>query len=99
MPKWEKTIRWPAILACFLLLAGCTEGAGSIGKPDWQDRIGRYSLDDATRELGPPESCVALDDGGTACSWTTLKGRELIERLILTFDLKKQLATASNVHL
>lgn len=89
-------MRWPIVVTYLMISAACT-GAGSIGKADWQGRIGQYSLDDAQRELGPPESCVDLDDGGSACSWTTSKGTEWIDRLVLTFDLKKQLATANTV--
>jgi hypothetical protein len=81
------------------MLTACTEGAVSIRKTDWPSRIGHYSLDDAKRELGPPESCVDLDHGGSACSWTTSKDRERIERLILTFDVKNQLASANTVRL
>jgi len=81
----------------FMIVAACTESAGRIGKSDWQGRIGQYSLDDARHELGPPDSCVDLDEGGSACSWTISQGTEWIDRLILTFDLKKQLATANSV--
>ena len=87
------------MVTSLMMLVACTESAGSIGTSDWQGRIGQYSLDDAKRELGPPDSCVDLDAGGSACSWTRAKGREWIERLILTFDLKKQLASANNVRL
>jgi hypothetical protein len=55
-------------------------------------------LDDAKCDLGVPESCVGLDDGGTACSWTTSKGRETIDKLVLTFNPVSQLTTANNVH-
>ena len=87
------------MVSCLMVLAACTEDAGGIVKTDWQGRTGHYSLDDAKRELGLPESCVELDDGGSACSWTTSKGREWIDRLILTFDLKKQLVSANRVRL
>ncbi len=97
MPKSKNNLRLPTMITCLMLLAACAEGAGSIGKTDWQTRIGQYSFDDARREMGPPESCVDLDDGGVACSWTTSKGTGLIDRLILTFDMKKQLTTANNV--
>ena len=96
IPKSQGHLRWPIAVAYVMMLAACTN-AGSLGKPDWQSRIGQYTLDDAKRELGPPESCVDLDDGGSACSWTTSKGPDLIDRLILTFDLKKQLATANDI--
>ena len=85
-----------AMVVTLMMLPGCTS-VGSMGTADWQSRIGQYSLDDATHELGPPESCVDLDDGGSACSWTRSKGTDLIDRLVLTFDLKKRLATASDV--
>ena len=93
------TIRWPTWFSCLVILTACTESAGVVLTPDWQSRIGHYSLDDATRELGPPESCVELDGGGSACSWTTSKGKEWIDRLVLTFDLRKRLASANNVRL
>jgi|KBSMisStaDraftv2_1062788.scaffolds.fasta_scaffold29236_3 hypothetical protein len=90
-------VRWPTMVTYFMIVAACTESAGRIGKSDWQGRIGQYSLDDARHELGPPDSCVDLDEGGSACSWTISQGTEWIDRLILTFDLKKQLATANSV--
>jgi len=82
------------MLAYCLLMAAC---AGITGT-DWQSRIGHVSLDDAMRELGAPESCVGLDEGGSACSWTTSSGRDSIDKLVLTFDSKGQLRTATKVH-
>ena len=82
------------IVAFLALLAACAEGAG---KSDWQPRIGHYSMDDAKRELGPPESCVGLDDGGTACSWARSKGKDAIDKLVLTFGPNGKLATANNI--
>ena len=84
-----------AVVAFLMLLVACAGAAGNAG---WQGRIGQYSLDDAKRELGSPESCVGLDDGGTACSWTTSKGEEAIDKLVLTFGPAGKLATANNVH-
>ena len=83
-----------AVVAFLMLLVAC---AGTAGNADWQGRIGQYSLDDARRELGSPESCVGLDNGGTACSWTTSKG-EAIDKLVLTFGPAGKLATANDVH-
>ena len=76
-----------------LLIAGC---AGTV-QTDWQTRVGRYSLDDVKRELGHPESCIGLDDGGTACSWPTAKNRDSIDKLILTFSPNGKLATSNQV--
>lgn len=76
------------------LLTACASTAGS----DWHTRIGLFSLDDAKRELGHPESCVGLDDGGTACSWTAAKSRDEMDKLVLTFGPNGKLATFNKVH-
>ena len=84
-------------LACatfLMVLTACV----STAERDWQPKIGRYSVDDVKRELGHPESCVSLDDGGTACSWATAKGREGIDKLVLTFGSNGKLATFNNIH-
>jgi len=83
-----------AIVAFLALSTAC---AGSGVKSDWGARIGQYSLNDTKRELGSPESCVSLDDGGIACSWTISKGKERVEKLVLTFGPDDKLATANNV--
>ena len=69
-----------ALAACLALSTACV----STAERDWQPKIGLYSMDDAKRELGHPESCIGLDDGGTACSWTAAKSREGMDKLILT---------------
>ena len=84
-------------LACATYLALLTACASTAGS-DWQPRIGLFSLDDAKRELGHPESCVGLDDGGTACSWTTVRSRDEMDKLVLTFGPNGKLATFNNVH-
>jgi hypothetical protein len=82
------------MLAYCLIMAACASVVGA----DWEARIGRFSLDDATRVLGTPENCAVLDNGGTACSWTTSSGADWIEKLVLTFDAKGKLATADKIH-
>ncbi len=76
-----------------MLLAACV----STMAQDWDTKIGHYSLDDAKRELGHPESCVGLDDGGTACSWLTAKDRGSRDKLVLTFSPRGKLATSNQV--
>ncbi|HET8670898.1 MAG TPA: hypothetical protein VFM05_09825 [Candidatus Saccharimonadales bacterium] len=76
-----------------LLLSACT---ATSEMNDWQQRIGQYALEDAKRDLGFPESCVGLDDGGTACSWR-MKSAAKVARLILTFGPTGQLATVNDV--
>jgi hypothetical protein len=83
-------------LTCIILMvliAGC---AGTV-QTDWQTKVGRYSLNDVTRELGRPESCIGLDDGGTACSWLTARDRDNIDKLILTFSPNGTLVTSNHV--
>ena len=77
-----------------IFLAAC---AGVDGT-DWQSKVGHYSLDDARRELGNPESCVGLDNGGTACSWTKSRTKESIDKIVLTFAPNGQLTTVNKVH-
>jgi hypothetical protein len=77
-----------------MLIAGCV----SIPERDWQTRIGHYSVDDVKLDLGHPESCIGLDDGGTACSWITAKGRDGIDKLVLTFGSNGKLTTSNRVH-
>jgi hypothetical protein len=83
-------------LACatfLILLTACVTTA----ERDWQGQVGRYSVDDVKRELGHPESCIGLDDGGMACSWTTAEGRDGVDKLILTFGSNGKLATFNNI--
>lgn len=89
-------MKFLVIVACLIFLGAC---AGTAQKSYWQGRIGQDSLNDATRELGAPESCVGLDGGGTVCSWTKSKGQDWIEKLVLTFDAQGRLATADDVRL
>ena len=92
----REEMKFVAMVVLLMLLGACAGDA--MRKIDWKTRIGHYTLDDARRELGVPESCVGLDDGGTACSWTISKGRDALDRLVLTFTPNSQLATANNVH-
>ena len=83
-------LTWAIVM---LLIAGC---AGAV-QTDWQTRVGSYSLEDVKREIGHPESCIGLDDGGTACSWLTARDKERVEKLILTFSPNGKLATSNQV--
>jgi hypothetical protein len=82
------------VTACLFLLTACASTADT----DWQTKIGRYSLDDVKREIGQPESCTDLDDGGTVCSWLRRKNQEGIDKLVLTFGTNGKLATSNQVH-
>ena len=81
-------------IAAFLGLSTACVGTA---ERDWQPRIGLFSMEDAKRELGHPESCVGLDDGGTACSWPTAQTKDGMDKLILTFGSNGKLDTFNNV--
>lgn len=80
-----------AVVLCF---SGCS-GGGT--RTDWHARIGQVSLEEITRDLGQPESCVGLDDGGSACSWRRAPDNAGPATLILTFDRSQRLATVNEV--
>ena len=86
-------MRHIVLLAFCLLTVACVAVTGT----DWQTRIGHFSLNDARRELGAPESCIGLDDGGSVCSWRASSGKKEMDKLVLTFDQNGQLATANAV--
>ncbi len=83
--------------ACLLVSAACAASGGKA--TDWQAKIGQQSFEEVSRELGDPERCVDLDHGGTVCSWTLSKGKDWVDKLILTFDQQHRLATVDTVRL
>jgi len=72
-----------ALLCCFtpgLLLAGLVivgSGCASTPKPDWDQRVGHYTYDEAVRELGPPVGSTRLDDGTTVAEWFLKYGAQM----------------------
>jgi hypothetical protein len=72
-----------ALLGCFapeLLLAGLVmvgSGCASTPKPDWDQRVGNYTYDDAVRELGPPVGSTRLDDGTRVAEWFLKYGSQM----------------------
>ncbi|HTL58332.1 MAG TPA: hypothetical protein VL361_21780 [Candidatus Limnocylindrales bacterium] len=73
----------PALPVCFragLLLFAIivlNPGCASTPKPDWDQRVGNYTFDDAVRELGPPVSSVRLEDGTTVAEWFLKYGSQM----------------------
>ncbi len=59
------------LAACLLLSAvvGLISGCASKPKPDWNQRIGHYTFDQAVQELGPPFSSIQLQDRTTVAEW------------------------------
>ena len=61
--RFIRFVLWPALLAC--LLAGCATGPGI----NWNERIGKYTYDQAVKELGAPEKSAKEGDGAVAAEW------------------------------
>ncbi|HEY5915064.1 MAG TPA: hypothetical protein VJA21_31100 [Verrucomicrobiae bacterium] len=66
-------------LSCLLLAAlliaqpGCT----SKPRPDWNQRIGNLTFEEAVQELGPPASSTPLEDGTRAAEWFLKPGPQI----------------------
>jgi hypothetical protein len=73
----------PALPGCFqagLFLAALVmlnPGCASTPKPDWNQRVGNFTFDDAVRELGPPVASTKLQDGTTVAEWFLKYGSQM----------------------
>ncbi len=67
------------VLAALLLAVSVmfNSGCASTPKPDWNERIGNYTYDDAVRELGPPASTTKLQDGTAVAEWFLKYGSQM----------------------
>ncbi len=54
------------VLAVFLAANG---GCASKPKPDWDQRVGHLTFDQAVGELGAPVAVAPLDDGSRVAEW------------------------------
>ena len=59
------------------LLVLFNPGCASTPKPDWDQRIGSFTFDEAVRELGPPVASTRLTDGSTVAEWFLKHGPQL----------------------
>ncbi len=66
-------LAWLVLVVLLMLNPGCA----STPKPDWNQRIGTYTYDDAVRELGPPTASTQLQDGTTVAEWFLKYGSQM----------------------
>ena len=71
VPNWVLAELLIAVLV--MLQAGCA----STPKPDWNERIGEFTFDDAVREMGPPASSTKLQDSTTVAEWFLKYGSQM----------------------
>lgn len=72
-PSPARLLAWLA-LALFVVLA---PGCASTPKPDWNQRVGAYTYDDAVRELGPSTASSQLQDGTRVADWFLKYGSQI----------------------
>ena len=61
-------------LALLLLAAS---GCASKPKPNWNERIGHFTFEDAVHESGPPFSVITLQDASMVAEWFLKPGPQL----------------------
>ena len=71
VPVWVLALLLPVVVV--LLSSGCA----STPKPDWEQRVGNYTFDDAVRELGPPVASARLEDGTMVAEWFLKYGSQM----------------------
>jgi hypothetical protein len=52
-------------------------GCASKPEPDWNQRVGNYTYDEAVRELGPPVGSTRLQQGTTVAEWFLKYGAQM----------------------
>ena len=75
-----KTHALPASVVAGLLLASFiifSSGCATKPTPDWNQRVGNFSFDDALRELGPPAGSIQMQDGSKVVDWFLKPGPQL----------------------
>jgi len=70
LPVW--VLVWLTLMSFILANPGCA----TKPSPDWNQRIGNFTFDDAVRELGPPFSSIRLQDGSTVAEWFLKPGAQ-----------------------
>ena len=66
-----------AFQSALLLAVLAVANPGCASKPDWNQRVGTFTFDDAVRELGPPVSSSPLSDGSTVAEWFLKYGAQM----------------------
>lgn len=70
MEGGSRFIRWILLWVLAAAMVGCA----SRGRPNWQSRIGTYTLDDGIKEFGPPAARDKTSDGVVVVEWLIQKG-------------------------
>ena len=63
-------------LALFFVLV-TLPGCASKPRPDWNQRVGHFTFDQAVQELGPPVASTLLQDGSRVAEWFLKPGPQI----------------------
>lgn len=77
MKKFDGLRVWFLARLFLAALVLVNPGCASTPKPDWNQRVGNYTFDDAVRELGPPSGSTRLEDGSTVAEWFLKYGSQM----------------------
>jgi hypothetical protein len=64
-----------SLLAILLLIAVLMAGCQTAPPVDWKSRVGTYTIEQAVKELGPPDKRFKLGDGKIMAQWITVYQR------------------------
>lgn len=65
LPGWWAWLGSLVVAFALVTIAGCA----SKPKPDWDQRVGHFTFDQAVQELGPPVGDTLLGDGTRVAEW------------------------------
>ncbi len=78
MNKLQQLLAW--VLTCVIAVLVIVTNPGCASKPpkpDWNQRIGNYTFDQAVQELGPPVASTFLQDGTRVAEWFLKPGPQI----------------------
>ncbi len=68
----QVSLVWLLLAVLIVAFAGCA----SKPRPNWDERIGNYTFDQAVQELGPPVASTPLSDGTIVAEWFLKHGAQ-----------------------
>jgi len=63
---------WLFLATALMVPPGCA----SKPRPNWNERVGNFTFDQAVQELGPPVASTQLQDGTTVAEWFLKRGAQ-----------------------
>jgi len=77
MKKHHGLLVWVLGSLLLAVVVVANPGCASKPKPDWNQRVGHLTFDQAVRELGPPVASTLLQDGTRVAEWFLKAGPQI----------------------